>query len=133
MNLDAQYMAQALVLARSVRHLTRENPRVGCVIVRDGHVIGRGATQPPGSAHAELMAIADAGDVRGATVYVSLEPCAHQGRTGPCAQALIDAGVQRVVAATLDPNPKVNGAGLRMLEQAGIAVECGVLEADAEP
>ena len=130
--LDAMYMAKAIILAKSVRHLTRANPRVGCLLVRDGDVIGAGATQPPGSAHAEVMALQSCADPRGATAYVTLEPCAHTGRTPPCADALIKAGLSRVVVACVDPNPKVNGAGLERLRAAGIRVDIGVLESEAE-
>ncbi|CAN5395562.1 bifunctional diaminohydroxyphosphoribosylaminopyrimidine deaminase/5-amino-6-(5-phosphoribosylamino)uracil reductase RibD [soil metagenome] len=115
--------------------ITAPNPRVGCVIVKDGRVIGEGSTQPAGQAHAEIQALNDAGnrglDVRGATVYVSLEPCSHQGQTGPCCEALIKAGVARVVAAIADPNPVVSGSGIARLRAAGIEVVCGVMETAA--
>ncbi|TGD75856.1 bifunctional diaminohydroxyphosphoribosylaminopyrimidine deaminase/5-amino-6-(5-phosphoribosylamino)uracil reductase RibD [Mangrovimicrobium sediminis] len=124
-------MARALRLARRARYSARPNPHVGCVLTRDGAVIGEGFTQPAGGDHAEIQALKAAGDARGATAYVSLEPCAHQGRTGPCADALLAAGVTRVVAATRDPNPQVAGEGLRRLAAAGVAVECGVLEREA--
>jgi diaminohydroxyphosphoribosylaminopyrimidine deaminase/5-amino-6-(5-phosphoribosylamino)uracil reductase len=111
------------------------NPRVGCVIVREGRVIGEGWTQPPGSNHAEIEALLDARrnghDVRGATVYVSLEPCSHFGRTPPCSTALIEAHVGRVIAAVEDPNPLVAGTGLEMLRSADIDVRCGLLEQEA--
>jgi diaminohydroxyphosphoribosylaminopyrimidine deaminase/5-amino-6-(5-phosphoribosylamino)uracil reductase len=111
------------------------NPRVGCVIVRDGRVLGEGWTQAPGSNHAEIEALLDARrnghEVRGATVYVSLEPCSHFGRTPPCATALIEAHVGRVIAAVEDPNPIVAGGGLEMLRSAGIDVRCGLLEQEA--
>jgi len=127
---DAHWMARALALAESVLTTTTPNPRVGCVIVRDGRVIGEGATQPPGGAHAEIMALRDAAQrgepVNGATVYVTLEPCSHYGRTPPCVDALIAAKVARVVVALADPNPQVNGRGLRALAAAGIAVHTGV-------
>ncbi|HSY27662.1 MAG TPA: bifunctional diaminohydroxyphosphoribosylaminopyrimidine deaminase/5-amino-6-(5-phosphoribosylamino)uracil reductase RibD, partial [Burkholderiaceae bacterium] len=114
---------------------TTPNPRVGCVIVKDQQVIGAGHTQPPGQAHAEVQALRDAAargvDVRGATVYVTLEPCSHFGRTPPCADALIQAGVSRVVAAIGDPNPLVAGQGLAKLRAAGIETLCGVLEHEA--
>ncbi len=110
---------------------TTPNPRVGCVIVRDGEVIGAGHTQPPGQAHAEIAAMRDAAArghaVRGATAYVTLEPCNHYGRTPPCSQALVAAGLARVVAAVEDPNPLVAGQGMATLEAAGIAVRTGVL------
>ena len=125
-------MTLALEWAEKGMFITTPNPRVGCVIVKDGQVIGAGHTQPPGQAHAEAQALRDAtargADVRGATVYVTLEPCSHYGRTPPCADALIAAGVGRVVAAMGDPNPLVAGQGLAKLREAGIATECGLLE-----
>lgn len=130
---DQQYMQQAIDLAWKGLYTTGCNPRVGCVLVRDGAVIGRGYHVRPGEGHAEVNAIADAGgDVAGATVYVTLEPCSHTGRTPPCSQALIDAGVGRVVVAMVDPNPLVCGSGLRALQAAGIDVTAGVLEAQAK-
>ncbi len=105
-------MARALQLARRGRYSAMPNPHVGCVLVRDGAVVGEGFTQPAGGNHAEIQALRQAGDdARGATAYVTLEPCAHQGKTGPCADALITAGVSRVVAAMEDPNPLVAGNG----------------------
>ena len=130
--LDRPMMARALELARRGRFWARPNPHVGCVLVRDGLVIGEGFTQPAGGNHAEVEALASAGDARGATAYVTLEPCSHHGRTGPCADALIEAGVVRVVAATVDPNPEVSGNGLQKLRDAGIQVEQGLLEAQAQ-
>lgn len=122
-------MAQALRLAQQGLFSTRPNPRVGCVIVRDEHAVGEGWHQRAGAAHAEVHALQQAGaQARGATVYVTLEPCAHHGRTPPCADALIDAGVARVVAAMRDPNPQVAGRGLARLQAAGIAAECGLME-----
>ncbi|WP_192805134.1 bifunctional diaminohydroxyphosphoribosylaminopyrimidine deaminase/5-amino-6-(5-phosphoribosylamino)uracil reductase RibD [Noviherbaspirillum aerium] len=119
-------MALALEWAAKSMFITTPNPRVGCVIVKNGQVIGAGATQPPGQAHAEVQALQDAArrgaDVRGATVYVTLEPCSHYGRTPPCADALIKAGVGRVVAALGDPNPLVGGQGVAKLRAAGIDV-----------
>ena len=107
---------------------TWPNPAVGCVIVSGGRIVGRGWTQPSGRPHAEVVALAQAGDAaRGADVYVSLEPCAHHGKTPPCAQALIDAGVGRVVIAISDSDPRVNGLGAQMLRDAGIIVETGIL------
>jgi len=127
---DRHWMARALALATSVLTTTTPNPRVGCVIVRDGQLIGEGATQPPGGPHAEIMALRDAArrgeSVTGATVYVTLEPCSHYGRTPPCVDALIAAKPARVVVALADPNPQVNGRGLRALAAAGIAVHTGV-------
>lgn len=121
-------------IALAARHLgaTWPNPSVGCVIVRDGRVVGRGVTGVGGTPHAETVALAMAvGAARGATAYVTLEPCAHHGRTPPCADALIAAGIARVVVGIGDPHAKVDGAGLRMLRDAGIAVELGVLAEQA--
>ncbi|MEP2640567.1 bifunctional diaminohydroxyphosphoribosylaminopyrimidine deaminase/5-amino-6-(5-phosphoribosylamino)uracil reductase RibD [Roseobacter sp.] len=132
MNVDTRYMAMALSLGRRGWGRTWPNPAVGCVIVNGGRVVGRGWTQPGGRPHAEPLALAQAADrARGADVYVTLEPCAHHGQTPPCAQALIDAGVARVVIAAQDPDPRVNGRGQQMLRDAGIAVETGVLESRA--
>lgn len=128
---DTRMMARALRLARRAQYSAMPNPHVGCVLVRDGEVIGEGYTQPAGGAHAEVQALQAAGDARGATAYVSLEPCSHYGKTGPCADALLAAGVGRVVAAMLDPNPEVAGSGLQRLRDAGVQVECGLLGAQA--
>jgi len=128
---DTSLMARALQLARRGQYSAMPNPHVGCVLVRDGHIIGEGYTRPAGGNHAEVEALLAAGDAAGAVAYVSLEPCSHRGKTGPCADALIAAGVSRVVAATLDPNPLVAGRGLEKLRAAGVAVECGLLEAEA--
>jgi diaminohydroxyphosphoribosylaminopyrimidine deaminase/5-amino-6-(5-phosphoribosylamino)uracil reductase len=129
---DRSYMARALQLARRGLYTTDPNPRVGCVLVRDGEIVGEGWHERAGSAHAEVAALQVAGDrARGAVAFVSLEPCCHQGRTPPCTEALIRAGVRRVVAAMRDPNPQVAGAGLAQLRAAGIDVECGVLEFQA--
>ncbi len=123
---DTHFMKMALTLAERGLGQVAPNPAVGCVIVREdeGHrIVGRGWTQAGGRPHAETEALARAGaEARGATAYVSLEPCAHQGKTGPCAQALIDAGVARVVGAVGDPNPQVGGRGFAMLEVAGVEV-----------
>lgn len=131
---DAAAMTLALQQAEQSMYITTPNPRVGCVIVKDGRIIGQGHTQPPGGNHAEIEAMRDAAakgnDVRGATVYVTLEPCSHFGRTPPCADALVKAGVGRVVAAIGDPNPLVAGQGMARLAAAGIAVESGLM-ADA--
>jgi diaminohydroxyphosphoribosylaminopyrimidine deaminase/5-amino-6-(5-phosphoribosylamino)uracil reductase len=128
---DAEGMALALEWAAKGMYITAPNPRIGCVIVRDGRVIGAGHTQPAGQAHAEIQALRDAAargnDVRGATAYVTLEPCSHHGRTPPCSNALVQAGLGRVVASMVDPNPLVAGRGLAQLEAAGIAVSSGVL------
>jgi diaminohydroxyphosphoribosylaminopyrimidine deaminase / 5-amino-6-(5-phosphoribosylamino)uracil reductase len=130
--LDAHYMARALELARNGLYTTHPNPRVGCVIVRDGVVVGEGWHVRAGEPHAEVHALRAAGErARGATAYVTLEPCSHFGRTPPCADALVSAGVARVVAAMQDPNPDVAGRGLRRLADAGIEVHSGVLESQA--
>jgi len=130
--MTSDYMLRALALAESVLGSTSPNPAVGCVLVRDGAVVGEGATQPPGDAHAEAMALRAAGErARGATAYVTLEPHAHQGRTPPCTDALIAAGVAAVCAAMLDPNPEVAGRGVAQLRGAGIDVETGDGEAES--
>jgi diaminohydroxyphosphoribosylaminopyrimidine deaminase/5-amino-6-(5-phosphoribosylamino)uracil reductase len=126
-------MRAALALARRGLGETAPNPSVGCVLVKNARVIGRGHTSPGGRPHAETEALAQAGPAaRGATVYVTLEPCSHTGKTPPCAAALIEAGVKRVVIGTTDPNPKVNGQGAAMLRAAGIEVTENVLKPDAE-
>ncbi len=130
---DKEHMLHALSLARRGLGNTWPNPAVGCVLVRDGHVVGRGWTQPGGRPHAETQALAQAGRAaRGAMAYVTLEPCSHYGKTPPCAQSLIDAGVCRVVAALHDPDERVSGRGFRMLEEAGITVSVGVCAQEAE-
>ena len=130
--LDAHYMARALELARKGHYSAHPNPRVGCVIVRDGQVVGEGWHVRAGEPHAEVHALRAAGDqARGATAYVTLEPCSHHGRTPPCADALVGAGVARVVAAMQDPNPQVAGRGMGRLAEAGILVHSGVLENEA--
>jgi diaminohydroxyphosphoribosylaminopyrimidine deaminase/5-amino-6-(5-phosphoribosylamino)uracil reductase len=132
---DQRYMAQALALAERGLYGTTPNPRVGCVLVRDGAVLAEGWHARAGGPHAEAAAIAEASarglSLRGATAYVTLEPCNHQGRTPPCARALIEAGVARVVIAMADPNPTASG-GMQALREAGITVECGLLQAEAE-
>lgn len=132
---DRSFMSEALQLAQRGLYTTSPNPRVGCVLVRDGAVIGRGWHQWAGEPHAEINALRDAekyyGSARGATAYVTLEPCSHHGRTPPCCEALVAAGIVRVVAAMQDPNPLVSGRGLDFLRQAGIAVEAGLLETEA--
>jgi len=132
---DRDAMALALEWAARGMNITAPNPRIGCVIVRDGVVIAAGHTQPAGQAHAEIQALRDAAargqDVRGATAYVTLEPCSHHGRTPPCSEALVAAGLGRVVAAMVDPNPLVAGRGLAQLEAAGIAVTSGLLAHEA--
>jgi len=125
-------MLEALRLAARARCRTHPNPMVGCIIVRDGQVVGTGYHHRAGEPHAEVLALREAGNAaRGATVYVTLEPCAHYGRTPPCADALIRAGVARVVAAMADPDPRVAGRGLQRLKDAGIRTECGLLEEEA--
>ncbi len=129
---DHQFMARAIRLARRGFYTTDPNPRVGCVLVKDGIIVGEGFHMRAGEPHAERNALAMAGaKARGATAYVTLEPCCHHGRTPPCCDALIEAGISRVVAAMQDPNPKVAGEGKRLLELAGINVEIGLMEADA--
>ncbi len=128
---DTRMMARALQLARRGIYSAMPNPHVGCVLTRDSDIIGEGITQPVGGDHAEVQALHAAGDARGATAYVSLEPCSHQGYTGPCADALVAAGVTRVVLAMLDPNPLVSGQGVAKLRAAGVAVDCGLLESEA--
>jgi diaminohydroxyphosphoribosylaminopyrimidine deaminase / 5-amino-6-(5-phosphoribosylamino)uracil reductase len=130
--MDDAYMRRALELAEKGRGLVSPNPLVGAVVVQDSEVVGEGWHRGPGTAHAEVVALETAGErARGATLYVSLEPCSHVGRTPPCAPAVARAGVARVVAATRDPNPLVDGRGIQILEEAGIRVEVGVLEQDA--
>ncbi len=128
---DTRMMARALQQARRGQYSAMPNPHVGCVLAREGHVIGEGFTCPAGGNHAEIEALRAAGDAFGATAYVTLEPCSHHGKTGPCADALVQAGVTRVVIAMSDPNPLVAGRGLEILRAAGIAVEHGLLESEA--
>lgn len=129
---DHAWMARALQLARKGLYSTHPNPRVGCIIVRDGERVGEGWHVRAGEPHAEVHALRQAGDrARGATAYVTLEPCSHHGRTPPCAEALVKAGVARVVAAMRDPNPLVAGRGLERLRSVGIEVASGVLEGEA--
>ena len=130
---DLAYMQRALELASRGAGLTSPNPLVGAVVVRDGAVVGEGYHHAAGGPHAEVEALRAAGSrARGATVYVTLEPCAHHGRTPPCAPGLVEAGVARVVVAMRDPNPRVDGRGLEVLRNAGIAVEDGVAAAEAQ-
>lgn len=125
---DTELMQRAINLAEHGKYSAKPNPHVGCVIVKDGQIVGEGYTQPPGQGHAEVMALAQAGEqARGATAYVTLEPCNHQGRTGPCSQALIQAGISKVVAAIEDPYPEVAGSGFEALKHAGIEVRVGLL------
>ena len=129
---DHEFMARALRLARKGLFTTTPNPRVGCVVVKDGIVVGEGWHARAGEPHAEIHALnAAAASARGATVYVTLEPCSHHGRTPPCADALIGAGVARAVAAMRDPNPQVGGSGMEKLRAAGIACAGGLMEAEA--
>lgn len=130
---DEGYMARALELARRGRFTTHPNPNVGCVIVRDGEIVGEGFHYRAGEPHAEVHALRMAGDkARGATAYVTLEPCSHYGRTPPCCEALVAAGVSRVVTAMQDPNPQVAGRGLYHLQQAGVDVSHGLMNSEAE-
>jgi diaminohydroxyphosphoribosylaminopyrimidine deaminase/5-amino-6-(5-phosphoribosylamino)uracil reductase len=132
-NADSAHMARALQLAAKGRYGAHPNPMVGCVIVRDGEVVGEGWHRRAGEPHAEIHALQQAGEsARGATVYVSLEPCAHHGKTPPCADALVDAGVGRVVAAMEDPFTDVSGRGLQRVQDAGITVEVGLMRSSAE-
>nr|WP_255416752.1 bifunctional diaminohydroxyphosphoribosylaminopyrimidine deaminase/5-amino-6-(5-phosphoribosylamino)uracil reductase RibD [Thiohalobacter thiocyanaticus] len=129
---DIRFMSRALQLARRGLYTTDPNPRVGCVVVRDGRIVGEGWHERAGGPHAEVHALRAAGErARGATAYVTLEPCSHHGRTPPCSEALIEAGVGRVVAGMEDPNPRVAGQGLARLEASGIATEAGVLAAES--
>ncbi len=130
--LDRCFMAEALTLARSASSRTWPNPPVGAVVVKDGIIVGRGAHEGPGKPHAEPMALKEAGEAaRGATLYVTLEPCNHEGRTAPCAPAVASSGVTRVVVAIRDPNPTIIGGGCRYLRDRGLEVICGVLAEEA--
>ncbi|MBV2128042.1 bifunctional diaminohydroxyphosphoribosylaminopyrimidine deaminase/5-amino-6-(5-phosphoribosylamino)uracil reductase RibD [Rheinheimera sp. SM2107] len=125
-------MALAIELAAKGRYTTDPNPNVGAIIVKEGKVVGEGYHHQAGDGHAEVYALEQAGEyARGATCYVTLEPCSHFGRTPPCANALITAGVKRVVVAMLDPNPLVAGKGVALLQQAGVAVDCGIMATEA--
>ena len=131
--IEPSHMRAALALARRGLGVTWPNPSVGCVIVRDGRVVGRGSTAPGGRPHAETEALAMAGEAaRGADAYVTLEPCNHTGQTPPCTEALIAAGVARVIVAGNDPDRRVNGAGIARLRAAGIEVVTDVLTAEAD-
>jgi len=129
--IDREMMSRALQLAAKGRYTSCPNPSVGCVIARDDAIIGEGYTRPAGGNHGEIEALQEAGNASGATVYVTLEPCSHQGKTGPCADALIAAGVNRAVVACEDPNPAVAGSGIQKLKDAGIEVALGLLEDQA--
>jgi len=133
---DREFMAHAIRLAERGAYTTHPNPRVGCVIVKNNKIIGEGWHIEAGKEHAEINALNDVvdsgSDIKGATVYVSLEPCSHQGKTGPCSTALVKAGVAKVVVAMLDPNPQVSGQGIQELKDNGIEVEVGVLQTQSE-
>jgi len=133
---DHQFMSEALAEAKKALYLSNPNPRVGCVIVKDGEIIGRGFTQKVSEAHAEVQALADAKskgkNPLGSTIYVTLEPCTHTGKTPPCVDALIAAKPSKVIAAMTDPNPLVDGKGLESLRMAGIEVQVGLLELEAQ-
>ena len=126
-------MRRALELGAQQSGRTAENPAVGCVLVKDGQIIGEGATQDGGRPHAETVALQVAGrQAKGATAYVTLEPCSHYGQTAPCANALIEAGIARCFIAIVDPDPRVNWRGAALLQEAGIDVRVGLCEAEAE-
>jgi diaminohydroxyphosphoribosylaminopyrimidine deaminase/5-amino-6-(5-phosphoribosylamino)uracil reductase len=129
---DAIYMAQALELAKNGLYTTSPNPRVGCVLVKNDLIIAQGWHSRAGQGHAEVEALKQTPDAEGATAYVTLEPCSHHGKTPPCCDALIKAGIKKVVVAMQDPNPLVAGKGLKKLQAAGIEVVCGVLEEEAK-
>ena len=130
---DAAFMQLALDLAKQGEFTTTPNPSVGCVLVKDGEVVGKGFHAKAGEPHAEVMALREAGEnARGATAYVTLEPCSHFGRTPPCAKGLVEASVSKVIAAMCDPNPQVAGKGLQILSDAGIESAVGLLEENAE-
>ncbi|AJI54066.1 bifunctional diaminohydroxyphosphoribosylaminopyrimidine deaminase/5-amino-6-(5-phosphoribosylamino)uracil reductase RibD [Francisella philomiragia] len=132
-NIENYYMQQALTLANRGRLSVSPNPMVGCIIVKNGAIISEGWHEAVGEAHAEIYALKKAGDkAKGATAYVTLEPCCHHGRTPPCTDALIRAGIQKVVVATLDPNPLVAGKGIQKLKDAGIEVKVGILQKQAQ-
>lgn len=130
---DRVWMQRAITLAQQGQYSTRPNPNVGCVIVKDGQNVGEGFHPQAGQSHAEVFALRQAGEkAKGATAYVTLEPCAHYGRTPPCAKGLIEAGIAKVVVACKDPNPLVAGKGIDILRQAGVDVEVGICEQDAQ-
>jgi len=132
-NIDQYYMQQALTIAKRGKYTVSPNPMVGCLIVNNGKIVGEGHHQRAGEAHAEVYALQQAGKLsKGATAYITLEPCCHIGRTAPCTEAIIKAGISKVVIATLDPNPKVAGNGVQKLKDAGIAIEIGILEKQAQ-
>ena len=133
---DQDYMLQALELGESVKGTTGDNPWVGCLIVKDGIILGQGATQPPGGLHAEAAAIQEAQKLKhsldGATLYCTVEPCSFEGRTPSCAKAIALSGISRVVASIRDPHPKVNGEGFNILRQAGVEVTEGIKSLEVE-
>ena len=130
---DQMWMSKAIALAKLGQYSTRPNPNVGCVIVKDGQLLGEGFHPKAGQAHAEVFALQAAGEqAQGATAYVTLEPCAHYGRTPPCAKGLIEAGITRVVVACSDPNPLVSGKGIQLLQEAGITVDIGICALEAQ-
>lgn len=132
-SLDYQMMSRAIQLAKRGKYTTAPNPNVGCVIWRDGEIVGEGFHYRAGEPHAEVHALRMAGEkAYGAVAYVTLEPCSHYGRTPPCAEGLIKSGIRKVICAMVDPNPQVAGRGLQMLREAGIEVASGLLEADAQ-
>lgn len=132
MSIEIKYMKMAFTLAAAVKGTTFPNPAVGAVIVKDGEILGRGATRPAGFDHAEIVALKEAKDKsKGADLYVSLEPCSHFGKTPPCTDAIIKAGIKKVVLSSTDPNPIVSGSGIQKLEEAGIEVISGILEDDS--
>ena len=132
LNQDQMWMQRAIRLAQQGQYSTKPNPNVGCVIVKDGQLVGEGFHPRAGQPHAEVFAMRQAGDLtHGATAYVTLEPCAHYGRTPPCAKGLVEAGIAQVVVACSDPNPLVAGKGIHILQEAGIQVRTGVCEAEA--
>ena len=133
---DQEYMLQALELGESVKGTTGDNPWVGCLIVKDGLILGQGATHPPGGLHAEAAALQEAKKSKhsldGATLYCTVEPCSFEGRTPSCAKAIARSGISRVVASIRDPHPKVNGKGFRILRQAGVEVTEGIKSLEVE-
>ena len=132
-NFDEKYMARALEIANMAAGRTSPNPLVGAVIVKNGQIVGEGYHKKAGTPHAEIHALnAAQGEVQGATMYVTLEPCSHYGKTPPCAEALVKSGIKEVVVATLDPNPKVAGQGIEILQHAGIKTRIGIMEKEAQ-
>lgn len=129
---DRAFMDCAIEVGRQARYWSAPNPPVGCVLVRDGQIVGSGFTQPAGDAHAEIMALRAAEQAQNATAYVTLEPCSHSGQTGPCVAALIEAGISRAVIAVEDPNPDVSGRGIGALRDAGIQVDVGIAAEQVE-